>query len=230
MSPADAIVIKFLQIHWIMFRWKDIDLFFFLITLLSILHEYHGFLYWQHKWSVWPDLSFSFRVWRLVGLWSVMSVLCSLKQGLMSLFPHMYIFRVSLYISITHRFSLPGFFFSSPKPGIHKSWFFHRLSYHLDLKKLVEETPSFNKRIFVCALMSARAQLRCLLLPWWFRFQYSPGVPLRNSTQNNITYSCENDVSCLSRSHPQNTFISRNLQSQVPECLAKPCPPAGGMS
>lgn len=37
----------------------------------------------------------------------------------------------------------------------------------------------------------------------WFRFQYSPGAPLRSSTQSNIACSRENDVSCLSRTHPQ---------------------------
>lgn len=37
--------------------------------------------------------------------------------------------------------------------------------------------------------------------------------------------SCVNEASCLSHSRPKNTLISRKLQSQVPECLAKPCPP-----
>lgn len=153
--------------------------------------------------------------------------------------PPTYSVRVSLYLK-SHSVLL-----DSSHTDIQKWWVshLHVLITQTLKKKLVEESPYFNTTIYRCcythvSLITTKSTLqRRLLLPWpglhvWpsppvcvlLFLVRAPAVFIcSNLVEIHCSCSCVNEVSCLSHSHPKKH--PRKLQSQVPECLAKPCPP-----
>ncbi|MED6254161.1 hypothetical protein ATANTOWER_018223 [Ataeniobius toweri] len=59
----------------------------------------------------------------------------------------------------------------------------------------------------------------CISSLSWLSFQYSPAVQLHSSTQSNNTYSCENEVSCLSRSHPKTPLFQETYNHKCRNVL-----------